>query len=92
MTRVRVSVTAEDIAQGTPYHSWGCPIAIAMTRALGHPVGVDEKWCWFVEKEGDVRHLHGLPEAVQAFVRAYDQQQPVAPFSFTVFTVTAEEH
>ena len=82
MTRVRVSVTAEDIAQGKPYVCWGCPVAIAMTRTLGYPVAVDE-WRWFME-EGSVRRLHGLPDAVQAFVKAYDQQQPVAPFSFTV--------
>jgi hypothetical protein len=97
--KVKVSVTAEDIANGVQHDSMACPIYWAAERALPwvDEVGswnihlcvspeTDEEWCIPID----------LPVEAQGFISRFDSEGPAAvkPFEFEVefpdeFTVTA---
>lgn len=67
----KITVTKADIAGGLMGDAAYCPIAKAVTRALGHPV--------FVYANGP----NGIfPKSVINFIRLFDTGKPVKPFSF----------
>lgn len=96
---VTVEVTAEDIAKGRPNRCGECPVALALRRATGQKLYVNDQGEWHDDENGgeysenfvvstslDTRE-HGapsLPEDAQAFVRRIDAGLPVEPFTFTV--------
>jgi hypothetical protein len=77
---MKYKVTAEHIAKGERECGSSCPVALAIQEAerdmprLG--ICVDE-----YEIECGVDR-YKTPEAVRAFVKAYDTEQPVEPFEF----------
>lgn len=75
---VEISVTAEDIANGIPGDCRFCPVAQAIRRQV--PGGfvhafTDTLWT------SDVTAT--TPQEVADFIRAFDRDEPVAPFTFT---------
>jgi hypothetical protein len=81
---MQITVTADDIARGTPCSAGRCPISRAVRRSLpdysGAIVGHDNVIVW----QGVVYSRIPLPPAAQRFVKAFDQREPVEPFSFAV--------
>jgi len=75
-----VHVTQEDIAQGRPSEADHCPVARALTRALGEPISVGDRWYRLRATWSDGL----LPRPARTFVKRFDASQPVAPFTFTV--------
>lgn len=78
---VHVEVTLGDIERGCPRKASQCPLAHAITRAMGQPMAVD---CF---SEGWIAFGHGLlrmslPQRAVIFADAFDLEQGVSPFSF----------
>jgi hypothetical protein len=86
--RVRVEVTAEDIAKGERAECGRCPVALACKRVLpGARVMVDGCSIDFTLKpagEGEWDDWTSIeaPAEVDAFIQAFDDGHPVAPFAF----------
>lgn len=78
MAKVRIDVTAEDIAGGVACQSSRCPVARAMARALGGMVLVCANAAQY-----DGRTIR-LPVAVALFIEYFDLGGPVNPFGFEV--------
>ena len=74
--RVRVEVTAADIATGEPTFCRSCPVALALLRAGFTRVSVGESIA--AAEFGEVP----LPRKVASFVRHFDRGRPVKPFAF----------
>ena len=94
---ITIDVTAADIRAGVIGSCQFCPIARAVQRAIGTsrvhvsvereaPVGfalftLDD----YDIKRGDERwHKPALPAEAVAFVKVFDRQESVKPFTFTV--------
>lgn len=75
-----IKVTKEDITLGTPSHVSSCPIARAIMWQSGVPVhvGIDR----VIIKLDDTVLVWSTPRSVRRFVRRFDHDQPVKPFSF----------
>jgi len=89
--KLRVEVTAEDIAKGQREEVCLCPIALALSRcgvrgpavagAVGWTPG-DNRWSvTFVE---DYENETILPEECGTFASAFDKGEPVEPFTFEI--------
>ena len=78
--RVRVDVTADDIANGRMCNSCYCPVATALSRALNTFCAVlYGKWSTLN------RDLRGaIPPDVDARINLYDRTGNMEPFSFEV--------
>jgi len=85
--RERVEVTAEDILNGRPRQVCGCPVALAICRALG----VRPEDALLGVYPGEIRIWERLtlpscrlavPPEVSQFIRAFDSGEPVEPFAF----------
>lgn len=80
--KVTVEVTQEDIDNSIWIHRTRCPVALAIARALGlqpGSVGVSiGQWC-----SPGLRY-RDLPDAAHSWYRAFDNGQPVKPFSFEI--------
>jgi len=77
---VTVEVTQDDIDAGRKGYGRKCPVALAIARQAGWEyVYVSPLNLW-----DGVNKTRPIPQAVRAFVLAYDAGQPVAPFSFTL--------
>ncbi len=80
-----VSVTEEDIKWGTPRTCYSCPVALALCRELGwHGADVTERFVTRIDEEGDSVETFCTPAVVTRFVKAFDANRPVKPFSFTL--------
>ena len=79
-TLVKVSVTQDDINHGERRSCARCPVARAMTRALGKPVSAGPDGWWTL---GD-GSIHRFPLDVRANVMAYDEIGLMVPFEFEV--------
>jgi len=77
-----IHVTQDDIKQGCPQEFWRCPIAHAMARAIGEPIGVRHAWY----RKSDLFAPNWLPQRAVRFVDRFDAGLPVKPFQFTVET------
>ena len=93
MRRVRVEVTAEDIAEARREHAeelaCRCPIARALHRLGEHPdVGVYQELGnyngEFVIGRQPLESGPKLPPEANSFVVAFDSREDVQPFSFEV--------
>lgn len=98
MKTVVVEVTEKDIADGLCSDAFGCPVALAIRRAIGIPtpvpidqlmknptVGVTGKnaYVWHEHSVGD-RPAIPLPKDAEAFVDDFDHQRTVQPFTFQI--------
>lgn len=76
-----VSVEQRHIDEGSPCASCFCPIAKAIQEKYG--IHITEVCVWpklvFVTLVGRYR----LPPEAQEFVKRFDKQKPVEPFTFT---------
>jgi len=78
MTRkLRISVTAADIAEGMPQSPTHCPIALAVRRAL-------ESYEWVSVGLGVCINdkFWALPRSGERFIARFDKSQSVKPFAF----------
>jgi hypothetical protein len=90
MKEVIIEVTREDICNGTRNSCFKCPIALAVSRALGidpgtHAVGVDseEITVELNTQNRMVKWRFPLPEIATRFVGDFDNNQPLwSSFSF----------
>ena len=75
---MRIEVTAEDIAKGRR-GGFNCPVAVAMNRA-----GCRQALAGFYELNSlnSLRSCCETPLLVKAFIKAYDANEDVVPFSF----------
>lgn len=88
--KIRVEVTAEDIAKGVPQECNSCPVAIAVGRACpaAVKVGVDGATidiyaAWDVESDAKSEYVVArTPREVNEFIKRFDNGDPVGPFSF----------
>lgn len=78
-----ITVTQDDIDNGTPACNDGCPIALAMQRVFTKDatVGTEHFWPWATEFP-DMPVTGNLPAIAKDFVRDYDEGRPVQPFQF----------
>ena len=77
---MRIEVTQADIRRGRRFSECGCPVARATRRATKwrKPVFVGD---------GEIAvgdQAWGMPRAVSRFVSAFDEGEPVKPFTFTL--------
>lgn len=76
---LRIEVTQQDIEHGQWQDCEECPIALAVTRAVGFTVEVGTNIK--AAKPGDRRNTD-LPEECVQFIHAFDAREPVKPFVF----------
>ncbi len=86
MTAVKVEVTFDDIANGTPGACRDCPIALALERLLSDRVlFVVELGC--LSWAGPTIGAHGsipMPQAAADFIEGFDRGYEVEPFGFEI--------
>ncbi len=81
MRTVEVNVTAEDIRAGIPCRTCHCPVALAMSRALGRRMDVGYRYaCPYSEPSNRTR----LPDWLWFWIVEYDRGGPVDPVAFVV--------
>jgi hypothetical protein len=85
MKSVFVEVTAADIAAGARGSCFGCPVALALTRALDLPAGAV-----YVEKhsyslDGGMIRLRKLPPVAREWIANFDCIRSVEPFRFSIY-------
>ncbi len=86
---VKVEITPQDIENGVPGHSWYCPVAWALRRALGDcglafkyaGVGYDRVW---IIRPGASDLGGPLPAFMQAWIRDWDTDCRGAPIKFEI--------
>ena len=85
--RVKVNVTASHICDGERQEPFGCPIALALVTATGlsgwSVAGspFDSDLIWYASR---LDREEVLPKKAARFARAFDNSEPVEPFSFTI--------
>lgn len=80
MRRVRVEVTADDIAAGKTYDCFHCPVAIALARATGFEQAYAGPGSF-----GNGNGRKGAtPTEASEFMYAFDAGKQVQPFAFEV--------
>lgn len=74
---MKITVTEEHIRRGRRRACSACPLALAISEAVGMrmEVGVLSTWC-------DPAKLITLPEEAQEFIDRFDRGRKVHPFSF----------
>lgn len=78
MTRKKIHVTAEDIANGVPSMKRACPVALAIQRETNlHDVVYVHKavWTWRMKQ-------FDLARSAWQFITRFDNNLPVEPFAF----------
>lgn len=79
---IAFTITERHIAVGTRNDAIGCPAAVALSECLGPTIGV-RVYPYRLDFGG---RPCAIPADLAAWVRAYDQDEYVAPASFTVDT------
>lgn len=76
---IEVKVTPEDIENGIRGDCSECPIARSLMRIVNQPVSVGPDWISI-----GLKGLYGraTPWRATEFIRAFDHNMPVTPFSF----------
>lgn len=83
-----INVTQKDIDEGIPKNCYDCPVARAIRKALKPDlVAVRERFIHLhLRVEGSPgstsKQAFITPPAVRAFIDAFDEEQPVQPFTF----------
>lgn len=73
-----IEVTADDIRQGCRNSCSNCPVALAITRAVGQKAFIGSH-TWRIS---DAKHI--LPHNAIMFIHDYDQFRPVMPTTFEI--------
>lgn len=81
MSRVKISVTQDDINSGVRNACLDCPIALAIKRA-GHIAKVGSEVVYLPPNVRRAFRPTSLPRSAQRFIRRFDQAKPVEPFNF----------
>lgn len=90
--KVRVDVTAEDIANGCQHMASSCPVAKAISRALGTSVYVNTTGGkWGKNSELDLALGHPLPMVVVQAARKFDRSGEMRPFVFDIELPDSEQ-
>ena len=77
----KIEVTAKDISNGICGHNSSCPIALAFKRTLeGAEVEVNYRFDSIIGEWIPVP----LPVRAIRFIKAFDHEKPVKPFSFYI--------
>ena len=80
MTRKKIHVTAEDIANGVREASKACPIALALHRETGlDAINVLSKWKSLTHP---MMAYIDLPRSALIFMERFDEGMAVNPFNF----------
>lgn len=76
-----INVTQQHIEDGVRGDPYSCPVAKAISKTLGYP-------SWFVKVEAYLftidNNTYFMPFTVRNFIDAYDNNEPVQPFSFVL--------
>lgn len=76
---MKIKVLKKDIREGCPGDTNRCPLARALSRALGGPC---EVYVTSWKDDKDVRHK--LPRKAETFRQRFDDGRVVHPFEFEV--------
>jgi hypothetical protein len=89
---ITVKVTQEDIDDGKQASCYDCPLAIALSRAIGCDVGVSGGKASWVDRYG-VNEVW-LPPVADDWYRRFDNDNygrgPVSPFEFELDVPTGD--
>lgn len=81
--KVTVDVNMHDITDGNQGSCWDCPVALAVRRALpDYTVVVFDDSISLLARKTDEQHSINISEDVEAFIRSFDNDGDVRPFSF----------
>lgn len=72
-----IEVTQKHIDEGLVGDCMLCPVALALTQALGKPCWAGERWVGLTRSEARF-----TPVRVKQFVRRFDDGESVTPFKF----------
>lgn len=75
-----IQVTQEDIDEGVAEQCLSCPVARAIKRALGYPVGVSS----VIFEPSTDRKICELPEGVVRWIMRFDEGRAVNPLNFYI--------
>lgn len=79
--RLTVHVTEKHIRAGSKSNCFTCPVALALKDASGKPWNVGTTGVFPIpDSDRNMR----LPEEVTRFIRSFDLELPVKPFTFTL--------
>jgi hypothetical protein len=78
ITQYAIEVTQQDIDKGRPNTSSACPVGLAVARATGQSVMVNENQAVM---GGEIAYM---PRPATVFVLDFDCGMYVQPFSFTL--------
>jgi hypothetical protein len=84
MSTVTISVTAEHIAAGEREKCEKCPVALAFLTALPRADRAVVTGFGVSLYRAGVKTRLRLPDAASDFISAFDNSDPVAPFSFDI--------
>lgn len=79
--KIQVSITQEGINDGVRRDCQSCPVALALTRAIGEEVIVSGIWCTIAPDTLAVKMIE-LPRAVREWIVRFDRGFLVSPFTF----------
>ena len=79
---MKIEITQKDIDNGVQGECLLCPIALAFKRSSNFKRVYVHCKSIQVFKHGKGVKTYELPKKAQTFVRRFDRQEPVKPFSF----------
>ena len=82
MNTLTVQVTQDDIEAGIAGKSSKCPIALAFNRVFAIDDALVDNYSF--ESETMLGMYFNLPVACNRFISAFDMEESVKPFSFTL--------
>lgn len=78
-------VIQEDIDRGVPKSCTDCPVALAMQRThASHSVSVSYRYAQISNPKQNHFQATELPGDVKQWIRDFDQNKAVKPFTFTL--------
>ncbi len=80
--RVRIEVNAGDIAHGERHSCRSCPVALAVAREFPWTSPIVDGCTVDFGSDGESWLWAEAPDAVNAFIEAFDGGKPVTPFAF----------
>jgi hypothetical protein len=78
---MHVEVTQKDIERGRPGACWGCPIALAISRACGCDASVTHPSVLLKPTSGYYLRSR-LPDEARDWLLRFDRREAVEPISF----------
>jgi hypothetical protein len=93
---MKIEVTAEDIERGQPCAPFCCPVARALLRTFAPPACLErtDRLGFYVRADHEKLVAAGTdprvdvyattPDIVIEFMKKFDNDKPVEPFSFTI--------